>query len=134
MKVARDDAGSPALEFGLIAPVLVVGLLTLIDVGGIVAANGDMQSAARAGTQYFMNGGTDVSVASTLVTQAWPSKGAGQVSITAVCRCGSSAASCTATCSGGVTLSKSYSVSLSRSIAGYLITWPASVSETTQVQ
>jgi len=130
------SGGLSALEFGIVAPVLVAGLLTCIDVATIISRSSDMQAAARAGTQYLMNGGTDTAAASTLVSQSWSGKpSSGTVTVNAVCKCGTTVASCTTTCSAGVTLSKTFTVSLSQSVSGFLITnWPTRVSETVQTQ
>jgi Flp pilus assembly protein TadG len=73
-KFAKDERGVSAVEFALTAPVLMVSVLGVVDIGNIVYQRSDMESALRSGIQYFMNGGDNLSRAEAVVNQAWTTK------------------------------------------------------------
>lgn len=95
----RDRKGVSAVEFALVAPVLVIGLLGVVDLGNIVYQRADMESALRAGVQYFMNGGDDLAKAEDVVNVSWTTKPEG-VSIVAdrFCMCGAVEHACNELC------------------------------------
>lgn len=91
--------GVSAVEFALVAPVLTISLLGVVDIGHIVYQRADMESALRAGIQYFMNGGDDLNKAETVVNQSWTTK-PDTVSIVAekYCLCGTTQHACNTLC------------------------------------
>jgi Flp pilus assembly protein TadG len=95
----RDDSGVSAVEFALIAPVLLICLVGIYDIGMLVYKRTDMHSALRSGVQYFMNGGDDMAKAEDLVEQAWTTKPE-TVSVVAerFCLCGDEIHVCNALC------------------------------------
>jgi Flp pilus assembly protein TadG len=95
----RDDSGVSAVEFALVAPVLLLCFVGIYDVGTMVYKRTDMHSALRAGTQYFMNGGDDLAKAETIVQQSWTTK-PDDVTVTAerFCQCGEEIHACTVLC------------------------------------
>lgn len=95
----RDDSGVSAVEFALVAPVLLICLVGIYDVGTMVYKRTDMHSALRSGTQYFMNGGDDLTKAEQIVAQAWTTK-PDDVSIVGerYCQCGEEIHACTTLC------------------------------------
>jgi Flp pilus assembly protein TadG len=98
-KFRRDDSGVSAVEFALVAPVLLICLVGIYDVGTMVYKRTDMHSALRSGTQYFMNGGDDLTKAEQIVAQAWTTK-PDDVSIVGerYCQCGEEIHACTTLC------------------------------------
>jgi len=84
----RDSRGTSAIEFALIAPMLLAALVGLTDVSNIAFGSSNMQTAVRAGIHYAMAGGTDASIAQSQANSAWTRKPAGGV-VTAqrVCKC-----------------------------------------------
>ena len=50
-RAARDDAGAAAVEFALIAPLLLLMVLGVTEMGKIVYYRSVLESAARSGTQ-----------------------------------------------------------------------------------
>lgn len=98
-RFARDRKGVSAIEFALIAPVLVISLLGVVDIGNVVYQRADMESALRAGVQYFMNGGDDLANAEDVVNVSWTTKPEG-VSIVAdrFCMCGAVEHACNELC------------------------------------
>lgn len=98
----RGTHGTAAIEFALLLPILVVGVLFLSDAVTIGTGASEMQSAVRASIQYAMNGGTDMTVAKNQGVLAWadmPSDGT--LSVTKACTCGASAGTCGTLCADG---------------------------------
>lgn len=52
---ARSERGTSAIEFAVCAPVLIVGLLVVTDVGLAVNERMRLDQAARAGAEFAMN-------------------------------------------------------------------------------
>jgi len=96
---AGDKRGVSAVEFALIAPVLLVSLLGVVDLGNMVYQRSDMESALRAGVQYFMNGGDDLAKAEQVVNESWSTK---PETVTVVadkfCMCGTTVHACNVIC------------------------------------
>ena len=69
----HDERGVSAVEFALTVPVLLISLLG-VDIGNVVYQRADMESALRAGIQYFMNGGDDLAKAEEVVNASWTTK------------------------------------------------------------
>lgn len=99
IRFSRDERGVSAVEFALVAPVLLACLIGIYDVGTMVYKRADMQSALRSGTQYFMNGGDDLTKAQDIVQQAWTTKPE-QVTIVGerFCQCGEEIHACNVLC------------------------------------
>ena len=95
----RDESGVSAVEFALVAPVLLICFVGIYDVGGMIYKRTDMHSALRSGTQYFMNGGDDLAKAEQIVAQAWTTKPS-EVTIVGerFCQCGEEIHACTTLC------------------------------------
>lgn len=101
------NAGSAAIEFGLILPVLLILLAGLVEIGFAVREAMQVQDAAEAGAAYAIKYGWNSVAISAAVVNA-----TGATGITAspapVQFCGCPAAGgvttvlCTATCTGGV--------------------------------
>jgi Flp pilus assembly protein TadG len=98
-KLWRDERGVSAVEFALVAPVLLICLIGIYDVGSMVYKRTDMHAALRSGTQYFMNGGDDLAKAENIVEQAWTTK-PDQVTVQAerFCQCGEEVHACNTLC------------------------------------
>ena len=96
----RDARGTSAIEFALIAPMLVAVVIGLADVSNMGYGSSNMQSAVRAGIHYAMAGGTDETVAQTVADASWTRKPAdGVVTTSKVCKCaGAVVGDCEALC------------------------------------
>ena len=101
-RFAQDERGVSAVEFALTVPILLMSLLGVVDLGNVVYKRADMDSALRAGIQYFMNGGADLTVAQQIVTDSWTTKPQGVIVVAdKVCYCGTVANSCNSLCGDG---------------------------------
>ena len=99
--ILRDTMGVAALETALVAPILAgLGLLSF-SVWQTASRTEDMRLALKAGSTYYMNGGTDDSTAQGLILQSWPTSPANAaVSVQRICQCAGVAATCGTLCSG----------------------------------
>src|SRR5262245_33993661 len=94
----RDSRGTSAIEFALIAPVLVVIVVSIDDVSRVALGSAHMQSAVRAGIHYAMVGGTDETVARDQAVAAWTKKPTDwAVTTTKACQCAGVGVDCTTT-------------------------------------
>jgi Flp pilus assembly protein TadG len=95
----RDERGVSAVEFALTVPVLLISLLGVVDIGNVVYQRADMESALRAGIQYFMNGGDDLDTAEEVVNASWTTKPQGVAIIAErFCLCGNVEHACNTLC------------------------------------
>jgi Flp pilus assembly protein TadG len=116
-RFSRDWRGTSAVEFALCLPVMLIALVGVIDVGHNMYQRSDMEGALRSGIQYFMNGGTDVETAVSIVDAAWTDRPEGaEVVSEQFCLCGTQASVCTQLCSDG-----SYPVSYRKITARVLL-------------
>jgi Flp pilus assembly protein TadG len=121
-KFVTSKQGTAAIEFAIIVPALTVIVVTLADVATIATGMGEMETAARAAIQYAMNGGTDMTVATTQGLNAWdnePSDGA--LSAEASCTCSGSAADCETPCSDNSVPEEFVTVTASATMGGSII-------------
>jgi Flp pilus assembly protein TadG len=95
-----------AIEFAVIAPVLVLMMITSLDLGVGIYRKMQVQNAAQAGAQYAMAHGFAASEIATAVTSATTNSGiAASPAPIQLCGCPSSTgiaeAACSSTCSAG---------------------------------
>lgn len=134
--MSRDTSGASAVEFALIAPLLVFMLLALADVVNFAVEYTSMQRAERAGIQYFMNGGTSTSAAQGIVTASWKNPPSGY-SVTAqkICKCGSVTTSCAlGVCVNGSSWTVNMQIAASGTVHGLLTSLPESKTEDVRTQ
>jgi Flp pilus assembly protein TadG len=94
-----DRRGGAMVEFGLLAPVLVLVALGIIQGGAMLGQYNAMRTGISNGAQYVMGGGTNLSTAKLITESAWPARGANAtVTASKVCRCGGAAANCSQLC------------------------------------
>jgi hypothetical protein len=99
VQLAANRSGVAAIEFAFIAPVMIAGLLVVCDLGKMLLDRTNMQSAARTGMQYLMNGGRDMDAARNVVLAAWSSKPAdGDVITERYCLCAEVEHACDTLC------------------------------------
>lgn len=101
-RYAADKAGGPAVEMAFVAPILVAGLVGVIELAMLAYDRMDMHAAIRAGSQYFMSGGNGLEEARDVIVKSWsdmPKETT--VEVTRFCMCGQTPAVCTALCPDG---------------------------------
>jgi Flp pilus assembly protein TadG len=105
----EDDSirGASAIEFAIIAPVLIAAIISTIDIGMGLYRDLQVQNAAQAGAQYAALHGFSATDISNAVTNATSYSGiSASPAPTQFCGCAStsgiSAANCGSQCPGGV--------------------------------
>jgi len=130
-----DVSGVATIELALIMPALaglIVGAYSLWDAAG---RHQNLSSALDVGAQYYINGGSDDSVASQAIQDAWQYRPQNSgVSITRDCRCGSTPLSCSSTCAGGAAPSVYVTMRLTSSETGVMIDPQLSASRVVRVR
>lgn len=130
----RDARGIAALEFAFIAPVLAIIAILMTDVGMAAVGAMNMESAVRASVQYAMNGGADLAVAKTVGMSTWSSQPSdATMSTSKICKCGSTVAACTSTCSGGSLPSGFFTATATGTLGGSILHFSKTTTQTVQV-
>lgn len=91
-----------AVEFALLAPLLLALLVGIVDVGRYAYQRADMFGAVRAGAQYFMAGGGMPAVARGIINDSWSQRPPdGEVRVDRFCQCAEVPMTCSAPCPDG---------------------------------
>ena len=115
----RNKDGAAAVEFGLIAPVLVAVVVGVGTYGLEIIAYSKMREAVNTGAQYALTTSDTTSDISTIVDAAWddkPSSGA-TVSVTQRCVCAGVTNDCSTACANGDYPQKMTTITATRSYA-----------------
>ena len=99
-RIARDTSGVAAIEMGLLAPILVAGLVMMLDAGIAVNERMKMDRYLRAGVQATMSRITDPIDIKNSVMAATEGASGISVAVDRVCSCGSTVTVCTNWCTG----------------------------------
>ncbi|WP_439579389.1 TadE/TadG family type IV pilus assembly protein [Elioraea sp.] len=106
LRLHRCRQGTSAVEFGMIAPALVLLLAGLVDFAGAMHQTIRLENAARAGAQYAMSFPEDTAGIVAATTNALGEQGGTVAVVPAYCACpggGTTAVSCEGTpCDGAV--------------------------------
>lgn len=101
-KLARDERGVAAVEFALVAPVLVGVLAAAILVWSDLTAAARMRAAVHAGADYVRAYGHDPALVRSVVERSWESKPDGaKITVAEFCSCGAAANGCDVLCPAG---------------------------------
>lgn len=124
-RIKRGISGLASVEAALIAPVLIILLIGLVDIGRYVSDRGKMTRAVKSGGHYFMVGGADTDAARSLIqsnlTSAFGDRYAPQVAVTQYCQCGGAVAVCNANCSNGAAPNAYFKMTLSAEYRGIFL-------------
>ena len=116
-----DARGVSAVEFGLLAPILVVSFIAMVDIGMAVTERMAMDRSVRAGAQAAMALINDPAIIQGVVEEA-----AGEIEDVAVnvavnCSCGGTASACTALCGSGEEPSVFLDIDANKTYSGVLL-------------
>ncbi|HEX5380528.1 MAG TPA: TadE/TadG family type IV pilus assembly protein [Phenylobacterium sp.] len=96
---ARDRRGNAAVEFALVAPIILAMFLSSYGLWEAANRGQDMRAALDAGAQYYMNGGASDPTAQQTVESAWKNRPQdSSVNISHNCKCQSVAMTCSSVC------------------------------------
>lgn len=97
-----DCRGVSAVEFSIVAPVLVAMTIACIEGGLLTLRSYDMRAAINSGAQYIMQGGTNSAKARAVLLAGWTRKSEdAQATVAQSCKCGTTVSACTALCADG---------------------------------
>ncbi|MFN3836013.1 MAG: TadE/TadG family type IV pilus assembly protein [Glycocaulis sp.] len=130
-----DCAGTSAVEFALIAPVLLALMVAAADIAHIAFQRSDMTGAIRSGTQYFMAGGTHTDRAQAIVEEAWSSRPEeAVVRVERLCECGGVEASCNLLCADQSVPLAYAVITIEAPVGGVFVTQYSTVSDKVRVR
>lgn len=96
----RDAQGATAIEFGLVAPILVAVLLLSYEGWRQVDQTMRMRTAVNTTARYYQMGGRDDLAAAAAGLSAWANRPSdGTLSVARNCACEAQPIACTTTCS-----------------------------------
>lgn len=131
----RSADGTAAVEFALVAPVLATMVVGITQISDILIGSAHMQTAARAGIQYALNGGTDMTVVQNLGLQAWSGKPANAtLAASEYCTCSGVTSVCTQTCADGSVPQQFIAVTASGHLGGTVYDVDKTVTETARIR
>lgn len=132
-RALRSSRGVSAVEFAILAPLLVLGSLATADIGRAVYERMMIAQALRAGAQLAMAGAGESDVRAALETVAGENftiaagdggGGALQLGVSAYCGCPGQAIvqlACTAVCDSGQEPGRFYRLSAGKSFRGVML-------------
>lgn len=92
----RNRDGAAAVEFGLVAPLVVAVLVGVVTYGGTILAYNRMRQAISSGAQYALTVEDDLDAVEDVVNAAWSPKPTGAVvTVTRQCFCADAPATAT---------------------------------------
>lgn len=115
-----DRSGAIAIEFAILAPLLVFGLLGMADIGIGIATRMELDRIVRSGAQAAISLNNDAAAIRALVLASSATQAGLDVEVDKLCSCAELAASCTALCSGGAAPSVYFGIEAERPYAGLL--------------
>jgi Flp pilus assembly protein TadG len=132
---AADRRGLAAMEFALIAPVLVTVLVLGVDGWLQGTQTSQVRAAMHTGSRYYETGGNDDTVAQTVALAAWTSKPAdGVMSVARACTCGATPIACNTLCAGSNPPSAFITMSATATYSGLVHTHAISQSDVVRVR
>ena len=97
-RMARCEAGVAATEFALFAPMIILGILMMVDIGGAIAERMEMDRNVRAGAQAAMSLNNDVSSIEGIILASTEEPENLTVDVNMQCLCSEASAACTTPC------------------------------------
>lgn len=123
---ARSEAGVAAVEFSLIAPILIAAVLTMADLGFAIHERSEIDQALRNGAQRAITDPGEAKVAAVLnlVDATGTGRDTTVFTVNRFCACAETPgteATCSTTCSGNNPTSIFYSLTGTREFSGFLL-------------
>ncbi len=127
--------GAAAVEFALVVPALATMVLGISQISSVVVGSANMQTGARAGVQYVLNGGADMTTAQNVALQAWQQKpNDATISASEYCTCDGATTVCTQTCANGDAPEKYVAVTATGTLGGTVYAFNKTLTETARIR
>jgi hypothetical protein len=120
-RLQTDAGGIAAVEFAIGAPVLILGVLAMIDAGMAAATRMEIDRNVRSGAQAAMSLNNDPAAIRSIVLAAAGAPADLTVDVAKVCECEDVEASCTEPCDSGEAPSVFFDIAGQRPFAGILV-------------
>jgi Flp pilus assembly protein TadG len=121
-RFAGDRSGVAAVEFVLLAPMMAAALVLTLDVSLYVVNRTRMHSGIRAGIQYLMDNGRDLTQLENIVSQSWSEKPAdANIQTVRYCLCSDVLHACNVLCADDSAPESYFSISASGTLEGIAV-------------
>lgn len=117
----KGESGVAAVEMGLFAPPLIIGVVLMADIGLAVEARMELDRNVRAGVQAAMSNVSDLNAIKGVVLASANGSQAISVDVGKTCTCGSAAASCNSWCAPEVPPSVFINISATEAYSGLML-------------
>ena len=132
---AADRRGLAAMEFALIAPILVATLVFGVDGWLQGTQTSQVRTAMHTAARYYETGGNDDPTASAVALAAWVAQPSdARLTVVRSCTCGSTPISCTTLCPGSNPPSAFITMTGSATYSGLIHTHAISQSDVVRVR
>ena len=119
-RLFQDSSGVAAIELAIGAPVLILGVLAMVDTGMSVATRMELDRNVRSGAQAAMSLNNDPDAIRTIVLASSGDLADVTVDVAMVCECSEEAVSCTVPCDSGEAPSVYFDIAAERPFEGIL--------------
>jgi Flp pilus assembly protein TadG len=120
-QLVRDDRALSSVELAVFAPLLILGLLAMVDVGVSFATRMEMDRNVRAGAQAAMSLNNDSNAIRGIVLASASDPQGMAVRVDMNCTCGATTAACSVACAGGDAPSVFFSIIARRTVDGVIL-------------
>jgi uncharacterized membrane protein len=129
-RLIASTRGASALEFALFAPMVILGLLVMTDIGIAVGTRMELDRNVRAGAQAAMSLNNDEAAIEAIVLASAGAPDDIDIDVTQTCVCGGTAADCTLACVSGDPPSVFFAIRATRPQPGIILGERTIASET----
>jgi pilus assembly protein CpaE len=117
----RCVAGVTAIEFAIFAPMIFLGLLTMVDIGRSITVRMEMDRNVRAGAQAAMSLNNDLDSIEGIILASTENPDELTVDVAMECRCAVASAACTTPCPDATAPAVFVAISALRPYEGILL-------------
>ena len=134
-RLAKDRSGVTAIEFAMVAPMMAAAMVMTLDVSLYVVNRTRMHSGIRAGIQYLMDNGRDLTQLETIVATSWSEKPANyNIETERYCLCSDVRHVCNVLCADDSAPESYFSISATGTLEGLVSDRELSATEELRVR
>lgn len=134
-RFARDRSGVTAIEFAMVAPMMAAAMVMTLDYSLYIVNRTRMHSGIRAGIQYLMDNGRNLTQLETIVAQSWSQKPADyNIATERYCLCSDVRHACDVLCADESAPESYFSINASGTLKGLVQDRPLAATEELRVR